>query len=309
MPGINQLKMIDIFECQYGTLRFHPLNRCSMSINLQRFGKTPALLTVFAIVGLASGQAIAATSDWATSEGGRMRVVALSPDAAGHIRAALQIEPKPGWITYWREPGESGIPPQLTVAADGNVVLRSIAYPAPKPLTIGSIEEIGYDSAVSLPLDLKVANKGNAVRLDLTAFIGMCRDICIPFQANFSLPLSDAGPTASEEATILSAAAASLPQAPSPDFDVRSHALSADGKVLSLSLTLPNAAGTPPLVYVTGPSGYVFFKQANARLGDKTFDVDIAIGKLPKTYTAHGKKWGVLVVQGDRAMETTLAFD
>ena len=38
-----------------------------------------------------------------------MRIVALPPDASGHIRAGLQIEPKPGWITYWREPGESGI--------------------------------------------------------------------------------------------------------------------------------------------------------------------------------------------------------
>jgi DsbC/DsbD-like thiol-disulfide interchange protein len=264
---------------------------------------------LLAIVGLASPPAHAATSDWATSEGGRMRVVALSPDAAGQVRAALQIEPKPGWITYWREPGESGIPPQLTVGADGNVALQSIAYPVPKPLMIGSIEEIGYDSAVTLPLDLRVTNKGNAAKLDLTAFIGMCRDICIPFQANFSLPLSDAGPTASEEATILSAAAASLPQAPSPDFDVRSHALSADGKVLSLRLSLPNSAQSPPLIYVTGPSGFVFFKQANARLDDKSFNVDIAIGKLPKSYSVRGKSWGLLVVQGDRAMETTLAFD
>jgi DsbC/DsbD-like thiol-disulfide interchange protein len=280
-----------------------------MLLNLQRFGTASALIMLFATVGLASPPAHAATSDWATSEGGRMRVVALSPDAAGHIRAALQIEPKRGWITYWREPGESGIPPQLTVAADGNVALQAIAYPVPKPLMIGSIEEIGYDSAVTLQLDLKVTDHGKAAKLDLTAFIGMCRDICIPFQAKFTLPLSDAEPTASEEATILSAAAASLPQAPSPDFDVRSHALSADGKVLSLRLSLPNSAHSPPLVYVTGPSGYVFFRQANARLGDKTFDVDIAIGKLPKTYSVHGKSWGLLVVQGDRAMETALAFD
>ena len=280
-----------------------------MLINLQRFGTTPVLATLFAIVGLASPPAHAATSDWATSEGGRMRVVALSPDAAGHIRAALQIEPKPGWITYWREPGESGIPPQLTVGADGNVALQSIAYPVPKPLMIGSIEEIGYDGAVTLPLGLKVTDEGKAAELDLTAFIGMCRDICIPFQANFSLPLAGAEPAASEEAAILSAAAASLPRAPSPDFDVRSHALSADGKELSLSLDLPDGASVPPLIYVTGPSGFVFFKQANARLDDKSFDVDIAIGKLPKSYTVHGKSWGLLVVQGDRAMETTLAFD
>jgi DsbC/DsbD-like thiol-disulfide interchange protein len=174
---------------------------------------------------------------------------------------------------------------------------------------IGSIEEIGYDSAVTLPLGLEVTAEGKAAELDLTAFIGMCRDICIPFQANFSLPLSDAGSTTLEEAAILSAAAASLPQAPSPDFDVRSHVLSADGKKLSLSLDLPDGANVPPLIYVTGPSGFVFFKQANARPDHKSFDVDIAIGKMPKAYTVHGKSWGLLVVQGDRAMETTLDFE
>ena len=60
---------------------------------------------------------------------------------------------------------------------------------------------------------------------------------------------------------------------------------------------------------VTGPSGFVFFRQANARFAGDSLDVDISIGKLPKNYSVHGKSWGLLVVQGDRAMETTLVFD
>ncbi|PZM09206.1 protein-disulfide reductase DsbD domain-containing protein [Rhizobium tubonense] len=280
-----------------------------MLINLLRFGTSLALVATFAAAEFAASPAFSATSDWALSEGGRMRVVALSPDAGGNIRAALQIEPKPGWITYWREPGESGIPPQLTVADGGNVALQAIAYPVPKPLMIGSIEELGYDSAVTLPLDFKVTDGSKSAKLDLTAFIGMCRDICIPFQGNFSLPLPQAGTAGPEETAVLDAATASLPRAPSPDFSVENHALSADGKVLSLTLALPDPDGAAPEIYVTGPSGYVFFKQADAKHDGKRFDVDIAIGRLPKTYTIHGKSWGLVVVQGKRAMETTLAFD
>jgi DsbC/DsbD-like thiol-disulfide interchange protein len=268
-----------------------------------------ALICLSAFMGFAAQGAEAATSDWATSEGGRMRVVALPPDQEGRIRAALQIEPRAGWITYWREPGESGIPPQLTVAPGGNVALTGIAYPVPKPLMIGSIEEIGYDSAVALPLDFKVVDSHQPVKLELSAFIGMCRDICIPFQANISLPLSDTGSALPEDIDIIDKAAASLPRPPSPDFDVRSHALSADGKVLSLRLVLPKPGDVPPRVYVTGPSGFVFFRQANARFAGDTLDVDILIGKLPKNYSVHGKSWGLLVVQSDRAMETTLVFD
>src|ERR1700712_5144379 len=161
--------MIDIFDWQCGTPRDDRLNPCSMSINLMKF--LTVLISLLAVAGRTTHVAEAATSDWATSEGGQMRVVAVPPDADGNIRAALQIEPKAGWITYWREPGEGGIPPQFTLAPDGNLSLEAIAYPVPKPLMIGSVEEIGYDSAVALPLDFKVTDKDKPIKIDLAVFI------------------------------------------------------------------------------------------------------------------------------------------
>jgi DsbC/DsbD-like thiol-disulfide interchange protein len=279
-----------------------------MLINSKRIQIALKLIAMLAAVGFVSFPAFAATSDWASSEGGRMRVVALSPDADGTVRAGLQIEPKPGWITYWREPGQSGIPPQLTVTGD-DVTLKAIAYPVPKPLMIGSIEEIGYDGPVTLPLDLKVTGPAKSAKLDLTAFIGICRDICIPFQASFSLPLPEAGKASAEEFSVLNAATASLPQAPTPDFSVLGHTLSTDGKTLALKLALPDTDGPAPRIYITGPSGYAFFRQANGERKGTNFDVDIALSKLPKNYDIHGKSWGILVVSGNRAMETTLAFE
>ncbi|GLU82017.1 protein involved in C cytochrome biogenesis [Rhizobium sp. NBRC 114257] len=237
-----------------------------------------------------------------------MRLIALAPDAEGHIRAALQIEPEPGWITYWREPGQGGIPPQITPAAGSGVTLERADYPAPKPIRVGPIQEIGYDAPVTFPLDLRVTGKAPA-KLELTAFIGLCKDICIPFQAEYSLPLpADVQPT-SHELALLDAAKAVLPQPPSPDFAVRSHKFSNDGKGLSLHLTLPEASGNAPEIYVTGPSGYVFFQQANAKREGISFSADMVIGKLPKDYDPKGQSWGILVVDGDRAMETTLALE
>lgn len=245
-------------------------------------------------------------SDWQVNEGGRMRLVALSPDADGTIRAALQIEPNPGWITYWREPGQSGIPPMLTPAPDSGISLKTIGFPAPKTITIGDIGEIGYDGPVTLPLSLQSSAGVGSAKLDMTAFIGLCKDICIPFQASLSLSAASSTP---EEKAIVDAATASLPKPPSADFSIQSHQLSADGKTLSLNMTLPEPTGEAPRIYVTGPSGYAFFKQENGKRDGKGFATDIAIGKLPKTYSVHGKSWGVVVVDGERAMETTLAFD
>ncbi|WP_431674101.1 protein-disulfide reductase DsbD domain-containing protein [Rhizobium leguminosarum] len=254
-------------------------------------------------------------SAWADNEGGRMRLVALAPDAAGKIRAALQIEPKPGWITYWKEPGGNGIPPQITVAAGSGVTLDAIAYPVPKHFFNGAIEDIAYDAPVTLPLSLTAAGKG-PVTIDAAAFIGICKDICIPFQANLQLKLGPAIQSHPQEEGILQAADARLPKPPSPDFDVTAHAMSPDRKTLSLTLALPGGGpgegpgeGTDaPDIIVTGPSGHAFTKQIGGKRDGATFKVDVTIGKLPENYDISGKRWGVLVIDGERAMETTLAF-
>ena len=251
-------------------------------------------------------------SGWAENEGGRMRLVALAPDAGGKIRAALQIEPKAGWITYWKEPGGNGIPPQLTIAAESGVTLDAIAYPVPKHFFNGAIEDIAYDAPVTLPLSLSAAGKG-PVEIDAGAFIGICKDICIPFQANFQLKLGPAMQSRPQEEAILQAADASLPKPPSADFDVTAHAMSPDRKTLSLTLVLPSEAPgdgkAAPDIIVTGPSGYAFTKQIGGKRDGATFKVDVSIGKLPKDYDISGKRWGVLVMDGARAMETTLAFE
>ncbi|MGO8089660.1 protein-disulfide reductase DsbD domain-containing protein [Rhizobium leguminosarum] len=251
-------------------------------------------------------------SAWADNEGGRMRLVALAPDAGGKIRAALQIEPKPGWITYWKEPGNSGIPPQIAIAAESGVTLDAIAYPVPKHFFNGAIEDIAYDAPVTLPLSLTAAGKG-PVSIDAAAFIGICKDICIPFQANLQLKLGPAIQSHPQEEAILQAANARLPKPPSQDFDVTAHAMSPDRKSLSLTLVLPSGGPgegkAAPDIIVTGPSGYAFTKQIGGKRDGAAFKVDISIGKLPKDYDMAGKQWSVLVIDGERAMETTLAFE
>lgn len=257
----------------------------------------------------ASSPADAAMSDWAVNEGGRMRLVALSPDVDGRLRAALEIEPHQGWITYWREPGQSGIPPQITVQPGSNVTLENVGYPVPQPIAIGSIREIGYKDRVALPIDFKITDVDKPTTLKVSAFIGLCKDICIPFQADFSLSLPAESQFLPEEQGVVAAAEASLPRPPSADFALDRHALSPDGKRLALRFTLPEAGSAIPAVYVTGPSGYAFFEQANSRRDGRTFETEIVLGKLPGGYDLHGKQWSVLVVDGTHAMETRLAFD
>ncbi|WP_442981288.1 protein-disulfide reductase DsbD domain-containing protein [Rhizobium sp. S152] len=267
----------------------------------------PIAVSCLAAMLATSHAARAETSAWADNEGGRMRLVALAADGDGHIRAGLQIEPKPGWITYWREPGNAGIPPQVTVSTPG-VKLDTMLYPVPKHIVTEAVDEVAYDSMVTLPLRL-TATDAKPAKLEVDAFIGICKDICIPFQAKLSLDFLSPPQSRPEEKAILDAAEARLPMEPSSDFEVTAHALSPDMKELSLEITLPEAGETAPQVIVAGPSGYAFTKRKTSKRDGTSFSTTIAVGKLPRNYDVKGKTWSALVIDGDRAIETPLVFE
>ncbi|AYC99921.1 protein-disulfide reductase DsbD domain-containing protein [Neorhizobium sp. NCHU2750] len=278
----------------------------SIAPALRHLTSVTLLMTAFLTHGHA---ARAETSDWANNEGGRMRIVALTPDNRGVVRGALQIEPKAGWITYWKEPGDAGIPPHIEFADTAGVSLTRMSYPTPRRIDNGPVRDVGYGGPVTFPFELKVNDLSKPATLTASAFIGLCRNICIPFQADFSLSLrADAG-TSFAEAMIINDAEAKLPEAPSDDFAVTHYSVSADGDTLRLRLRLPQNATKKPQVIVTGPDGHVLFGDAAGERDGDSYQIDMPVGDLPKGYDMKGKRWGILVVAGARSMETSLAFE
>ncbi|MGR6431764.1 protein-disulfide reductase DsbD domain-containing protein [Rhizobium sp. PAMB 3174] len=235
-----------------------------------------------------------------------MRIVTLAPGDKGIVQAALQVDLNPGWITYWREPGGSGIPPQITPAAGSKTEVTGIDFPVPKHIKLGDIDDIAYDTPVTLPF--KIALNGEKGTIDLSAFIGVCREICVPFQSEFPVAIPASGDDTSDAEGIIREADAKMPGAPGPDFDIKSHALSADGKSLHLSITLPAATTDAPEIIATGPAGYVFADVRNGHHDGKTYTGDLNLDYLPDGYEFKGSQWRVLIKSGDRAIETSLAF-
>ncbi len=266
-----------------------------------------ALLVSVSVILPAS--AMAETTGWVDNEGGRMRIVALAPDAEGNVRGALQIEPKAGWITYWREPGDAGIPPHIAFAETAGVSLKRMSYPVPRRFDNGPVRDIGYDGPVSFPFELKIEDINKPAALAASAFVGLCRNICIPFQADFSLSLKADSGTSFAEAMIINDAEAKLPEHPSDDFAVTHYSVTSDGDTLRLRLQLPKNAPKKPQVIVTGPEGHVLFNDAKGERTDDSYSLEMPVGKLPKGYDMSGKRWGILVLAGKRAMETSLAFE
>ncbi|MDE1159498.1 MAG: protein-disulfide reductase DsbD family protein [Neorhizobium sp.] len=267
------------------------------------------LTGVFLAGSIGTTDAHAATSEWATNEGGRMRLVTLPPGPDGKMRGALQIEPKAGWITYWREPGDAGIPPKITFPQTDKVKLTRMAYPTPKRIDTAQLKDIGYDGPVAFPFELTLTDPDQPVMLSASAFVGLCLNICIPFQADFALPLGKDRGTPVEEAMVINSAEAQIPPKPTDDFAVTHYAMMHGGDTLRLTIRLPKQETGKPTVIVTGPEGHVLVDGINAqRIGD-SYSLDMPVGKLPKGYEITGKHWGILVIAGNRSIETSLAFD
>ena len=98
----------------------------------------------------------------------------------GTHMAALAIRLAPGWKTYWRAPGDIGIPPRFDWRGSGNVAGVEVEWPTPVTIDQGGMTAIGYHGAIVLPLHVLPRAGGRAIALNGTVDLGVCRDVCIP---------------------------------------------------------------------------------------------------------------------------------
>ena len=112
-------------------------------------------------------------------------------DGNRHV-AALRIEMDPGWKTYWRTPGDAGIPPYFDWTGSGNLNSVRIFWPVPTVFDQNGLTTVGYKDAVVIPVELTARDAGKPIRVNLAANIGVCEDICVPYNAVVTGDLSAA---------------------------------------------------------------------------------------------------------------------
>ena len=125
------------------------------------------------------------------------RLLAGWEAAPGTRIAALEIALDPGWKTYWRAPGEAGIPPLFDWSASRNLADIEIEWPAPELFDSFGLATLGYGGRVVLPLVARAEDPTDPIRLALTLDYGVCAEICVPARADLVL---DIPPGAPEEA-------------------------------------------------------------------------------------------------------------
>ncbi len=113
--------------------------------------------------------------------------------ADGSHMAALRLDLAPGWKTYWRSPGEAGVPPLFDWRGSRNLAGVEVIWPAPRPVPQFGYMTIGYDRDLVLPLRVRPATAGRDVTLSGQLEIGVCKDICVPVSVQVDRVLPAAG--------------------------------------------------------------------------------------------------------------------
>jgi len=114
--------------------------------------------------------------------------------AAGTHRAALRLTLADGWKTYWRAPGDAGIPPEFSWRGSRNLEATTMTWPTPRVFDQNGMRSIGYDQELVLPLDLEPSTTGQAVTLKGKIDLGVCQDVCIPSTVSFDVTLNPDAP-------------------------------------------------------------------------------------------------------------------
>jgi DsbC/DsbD-like thiol-disulfide interchange protein len=275
------------------------------------------ILAITSLFGSVSSAAIAAdASPWDEDLQSAARLIAARAhnESAGRtLRAGIEIRLKEGWKTYWRYPGDSGVPPVLDFSQSQNVKGVTVLYPAPSRFPDGAGgSSIGYKGDLILPLHVVPQDAGKPVMLKLKLDYAVCEKLCVPAEARLEL---DLGGAESANETVLSAAEARVPkQAKVGDGGspaIRAVRRETGAGKPRIVIDVAAAADVPVVLFAEGPTAQWALPLpepvAGAPAGLQRFAFEL--DGLPPGEKAAGAVLKLTAVSGGKAIEAAFRLD
>lgn len=197
-------------------------------------------------------------SAWDADAHAAARLIAGSlvktPEAT-FVRAGLEIRLDPGWKTYWREPGDSGVPPTLDFTGSENVKSVNVLWPTPERFPDGAGgNSIGYLGDIVLPLRVTPKNAASPSSVHLKLSYAVCGTLCVPAEAKLELALDGKG----AEESMLEKAELHVPRhlalGDGKNLSIRSVHREAGSKHERVVVDVAAPAGLPVQLFVEGPT-------------------------------------------------------
>ncbi len=271
---------------------------------------TAAALSALATVPRAAPANAADASMWDGDARAAMRLVAGSAGAdRAALHAGIELRLGAGWKTYWRYPGDSGVPPRFDFSKSTNVKSVAVRWPAPHRFTDENGASIGYKGGVLLPLDIVPADPKQPVTLRLTLEYAICEKLCIPAVGAATLAV----PAPSSFDRAIAAAMSHVP---------REAALGGAGALVVRSVR--HEPGTPRVIvdvaapdgvpldlFVEGPTDEwaLPLPEPVAGAAPGTHRFSFELDGLPPGATAAGATLRFTLISGDNAIEVTTVLD
>ena len=265
----------------------------------------PAIRCLPVLVALVAATPVLAAdaSPWSTSKGASVRLIPGSAGEAATRRAGLEIKLDGKWKTYWRYPGDSGVPPMFDWSKSTNLDGITIDWPAPQRFDDEGGTTIGYTRGVVLPLTIRPKDPQQPVKLDLAFDYAICETICVPAKAALALTLDPGAKADTAFDDAIAGAQATVPVSvavgASGPLAIRSLTLDTGSK--PAKLTIETAADQPVDLFAEGPENwYLPVPQKGATPG--TFVLPLE--GLPKGATLSGTTLHLTLSTGSGGVET-----
>jgi DsbC/DsbD-like thiol-disulfide interchange protein len=212
-----------------------------------------ALMTIALVCGnvaVTSARAQSA-SPWVDDTHSSVRLLA-GPRSGNEVLGGIDLTLAEGWKTYWRNPGDSGVPPRFDFSQSDNVASVTPLFPAPMQFPDGAGgTSFGYRKRVVLPLRIVPKDASRPVTLRASLNYAVCEKICIPVAADAELAFAaTAGVPDSELADALKAVPKPAEIGNPGPFAIQ-HVLR-DGNRVLVDVTAPDAAQVS--LFAEGPT-------------------------------------------------------
>jgi len=271
-----------------------------------------------ALIGAASVGPAAAedASAWQSDGHAATRLVAgtvVKTPEGSFLRAGVEIRLDPGWKTYWRYPGDTGVPPTFDFSGSQNVKAAAVQWPAPEQFSDGAGgHSIGYVGDIILPLRVTPTDAAHPSTLHLKFNYAVCGTLCVPAKAALQLALTGQ----SADQGLLDKAVRLVPKrvalgVQTNGLAIRSVQLASTGGKQSVVVDLTAPPGRPVSLFAEGPTPDWALPlpepdgAANGADRRFTFIVD----GLPPGAKAKGATLTLTAVSGDHAIEVLAHLD
>jgi DsbC/DsbD-like thiol-disulfide interchange protein len=190
-------------------------------------------------------------SPWNEDSRSAIRLIAGTNAAGATLRAGVEIKLQPGWKTYWRYPGDSGVPPRFDFSGSENLKAAKVLYPAPHLFSDEAGNALGYKDSVIFPLQVTPKQAGKPVKLRLKLDYAVCEKLCVPAEGSAELALATGG--SAQDATLRDAEARVPQKVTAAQAGLTARRVNDAAKTLVM-VDLKAPPGAPVEIFVEGPA-------------------------------------------------------